>query len=59
MLDVILEETGVAGTGTITKVSILLVLDVILEGSIILMVTRYEKSFNPSCAGCDSGRLMF
>ena len=57
MLDVVLEVARQKFGDFMKIVSILVVLDVVLEASSSLCSSKHASSFNPCCAGCSSGRL--
>ena len=56
MLDVVLEAVMASSSGSIlSKLSILVVLDVVLEVMYPFTTDAGEITFNPCCAGCSSG----
>ena len=56
MLDVVLEAPICFSDSMINSVSILVVLDVVLEASVMCWIIPEVVGFNPCCAGCSSGR---
>ena len=46
---------GLRLTDLLRQVSILVVLDVVLEDQMRKHILNFSKSFNPCCAGCSSG----
>ena len=57
MLDVVLEVLRLSILNVPLSVSILVVLDVVLEVNDLRDFYNLVPSFNPCCAGCSSGRL--
>ena len=55
MLDVVLEDREGASITSVLLVSILVVLDVVLEEIEEMKTKPTEACFNPCCAGCSSG----
>ena len=56
MLDVVLEAHTWLTLRSAYHVSILVVLDVVLEAEGTRQTNETARSFNPCCAGCSSGR---
>ena len=56
MLDVVLEGRNISEVRFFIRLSILVVLDVVLEEFVTLTFTEENLTFNPCCAGCSSGR---
>ena len=59
MLDVVLEDRIFEDMVRLIFVSILVVLDVVLEGVFLHFLQFCISRFNPCCAGCSSGRVGF
>ena len=58
MLDVVLEAHPPIAISNRSIVSILVVLDVVLEVCYLMRQCRKMRGFNPCCAGCSSGRTL-
>ena len=57
MLDVVLEGPIHGKCCLLFRVSILVVLDVVLEATQFAVTGTIEQRFNPCCAGCSSGSV--
>ena len=57
MLDVVLEDREGASITSVLLVSILVVLDVVLEECMASKPRTDLECFNPCCAGCSSGSI--